>query len=394
MKKKILFVMNSLICGGAEKSLVTLLRCIDYERYDVDLYLFEQTGLFMELIPSQVHLLPSPYFWNFFNKPFKQSIAFFIKKGRVDLVFCRIAQGKICRRYKNCAEAEQRLWKYIRRGIHPLVQEYDAAIGYLEKNPIYFIVDQVKAKRKIGWIHTDYSKLSQDLDFESQYFSQLQHIITVSIECEEILKNLFPQQAFKIATIENLLIPEFVREMAGKKRNIENHMIKIATAARLAEPKGIDLAIDACKLLVDQGYQIIWKIIGDGPLHEILTEQIKRKNLEGVFILEGEKKNPYHYMKEADIYVQPSRFEGKSIAIEEAKILCKPIVVTAYPTVRQQIEDEVTGLIVDQTAVGISQGIIRIIEDDLLKQKLSLNLTMQDLGNRDEIKKLYRLMEA
>lgn len=393
MKKNILFVMPDLECGGAQKSLVTLLNCINYKEYEVDLFLFQQTGDFMDMIPEEVNLLQSSKYWDIINSSFVNSILKLIINFRFDLVIARIAQTIICRKYKN-ALGEQKFWKFINSAFSKMDKEYDVAIGYMEKNPIYFSVDKVKARKKIGWIHTNYGILKHSLNFEEKYFNKLDYIVTVSDECAEILKKLFIKQVPKVRVIENIILPSLINKMANEKVLENNKHFKIVTVARLAPPKGIDIALEACKILVEDRCEFIWYVIGDGIQHKDLDKKIYELELENNFKLLGTKPNPYPYIKEADIYVQPSRYEGKSIAIEEAKILSRPIVVTNYKTVKDQIDNEVNGVIVETNSKGIYEGIKKLMYSSELRNRLSNNLKNENSGNEFEVEKLYKLLNA
>ena len=152
------------------------------------------------------------------------------------------------------------------------------------------------------------------------------------------------------------------------------------------------MAIEACRLLVDKGIEIAWYVIGEGEERQRLERMIADYGLQRHFILLGLKDNPYPYVKQADIYVQPSRFEGKSIAIDEAKILQKPIVVTSFSTAADQITHERNGLIVEMSAEAVADGIERFVKDDSLRSRCVAALRAEPLGTEHEIEKLYELL--
>ncbi len=273
-------------------------------------------------------------------------------------------------------------------------KKYDVAIGYLEKTPIYFCVDKVNAKKKIGFIHNDYDKLGMDPEIDQKYFDKLGNIVTVSEECASVLKQRFPVYKDKVEVMYNIVSPKVINKMSSNHLNIKYRGVNLVSLGRLHQQKGFELAIEACKNLIDSGYKIKWHVIGEGEERTKLEKLIKANRLEENFILLGLKENPYPYIKNADIYVHPSRFEGKSIAIDEAKILNKPIVVTNFTTVKDQIKDQETGLIVDMTSSSIAEGIKRLLDDDHLRGKLTNNLSKEKLGTESEIEKLYKLFNA
>jgi glycosyltransferase involved in cell wall biosynthesis len=393
MKKKLLFVIPSLTSGGGEKSLVNLLSQIDYALYDVDLFLFSKSGLFFKSIPKEVNILDVPNNYYIFTKKIGKSINYFLKSGKLNLVYNRIMFSIKTRIIKNISISEQRSWKYQSKSFNILEKEYDVAIGFLEKSSIYFVVDKVKSKKKIGWIHTNYSNSGMDNKYDNPYFKQLDNIVTVSDECANSLKEHFLHLNEKIKVIYNIVSPKIINDLSHKEilgdfYNDKNYT-NIITVARLSEEKGIDLAIKSCKILLNKGYKIRWNVLGEGNERSKLESLIESTGLEKNFMLLGVKENPYPYIRNSDIYVQPSRYEGKSIALDEAKILLKPIVVTNFKTVNDQISDGLNGLIVDMDEDGISNGVETLIKDIDIKNKLINNLILEKLGTEDEIKKLY-----
>jgi glycosyltransferase involved in cell wall biosynthesis len=394
MKKNILFAINNLHCGGAEKALISLLETIDYSMYNVDLFLFKHEGLFFNKIPKQVNLLEEPYEYQYFDMSIKTAFNDCIKKGRIDIAFSRVCAGYIFNVEKNRARCEQRVWKYISKSLKNNNKQYDVAIGYLEKNPIFFCIDKVNANKKIGFIHNDYDKLGMDPNIDIEYFDKLDHIVTVSEECANVLKKRFSMYKKKIEVMYNIVSPNVINNMSLESINFSGKGIKLVSVGRLNHQKGFEMAVEACKFIIESGYDVKWYVLGEGEERSKLEQRIKENNLQEIFILLGMKENPYPYIREADIYVQPSRFEGKSIAIDEAKILHKPIVVTNFSTAKDQIRNEENGLIVDMNSQSIFEGIIKLINDKELRSNLIENLTKESLGTESEIQKLYELMKA
>ncbi|MFB9325059.1 glycosyltransferase [Paenibacillus aurantiacus] len=393
MKKKLLFVMNNLTCGGAEKALVSLLGTIDYSRFDVDLLLFKHEGLFMKQIPQQVRLLAEPRDYRYFDMPVKTAVADCLRRGRLGLAVARVRAGFIFRGEPNRVRCEQRVWKYVAQSLPPLAQSYDAVIGYLEKNPIYYGVEKVNAVRKIGFIHNDYDRLGMDPGLDYAYFEQLDDIVTVSEGCVEVLKKRFPMLEDRIALMPNIVSPALIRELAQEQApDLARGALTLVSVGRLSAQKGYELAIEACALLVAAGYDVKWTVIGEGEERERLSALIRARGLTERFLLAGLRENPYAYMRQSDIFVQTSRFEGKSVAIDEAKILGKPIVVTDFPTAKDQIEDGVNGLIAAMDARSVTEAIRRLAEEPALRESFARRLAEEELGTEQEIETLYRFI--
>jgi len=395
VKKNLLFITNKLVCGGSEKALISVLEALDYSKYNVDLFLFKHEGIFMNKIPKEVNLLPEPENYKYFDMSFKQSISELLCKGKVGTALSRGALGYLAKTEDNGAIIEQKMWKYLSSTLSEIKKEYDVAIGFQEKNPIYFCVDKVKAKKKIGWIHTDYSKLGLTIDKERAFFNGLDYVITVSEELVTILKGHFPEQNHKFKCIYNIVSPKTIQKMADEEVELatENDKdVKLVSVGRLAREKGLDLSLEAVDILIKRGHNLKWYLIGEGNVRQYLEEKIKEKQLEDRVILLGQKENPYPYINNCDIYLQTSRYEGKSISIDEAKILCKPILITNFETAKDHIKHEENGIISELDPLAVANDLERIIKNKNLRDTLSNNLLKEKLGTEDEIYKLYHLI--
>lgn len=387
MKKRILFVIPSLRSGGAEKSLVVLLSLMDYEKYDVDLLCFRRDGLFYDKIPPQVNVIKETERYEMFDGDAKSAIMYFIKKGNI---FSAIDRLKYAR--KSLTEEER--WTLLQKQLPEIKKEYDCAVGYLEGNASYFVADNVKAKRKICYVHNDFKKLGLNEGKNRELFSKCDKVVTVSQLCLESLSDVFPEFNEKFLIIENITSPKIINEYAQEEAPYKKRTgcFILNTVGRLAPQKAIDLAVKACAVLKEKGYLFRWYHIGTGDLKAEIESLIKKLNLEEEFILLGEKSNPYPYVGQCDIYVQPSRYEGKSIAIDEAKCLCRPIVTTDFTTVEDQIADGVNGLICEMTESDLADKIEKLLTDESLRKKLSDNLSKEKKGNEEELEKFYSIL--
>ncbi|OBZ12321.1 glycosyltransferase [Bacillus sp. FJAT-26390] len=390
MKKKLLFVMNNLNCGGAEKSLISLLQTIDYSKHEVDLFLFKHEGMFLKKLPHEVNVLAAPALYPYFDMSIKDAVIDCFKHRRFRLAAARIGAGYVYRTEKNIAKSEQKAWRYLSQSLAGLNKEYDAAIGYLEKTPIYYVIEKVKARNKIGFIHNDYDKLGMDPKIDAVYFKKLNYIVTVSEECVSLLKERFPEFEHKIELMHNIVSPAAIIDMSIDEPYLQKNEFTIASVGRLNYQKGFDMAVDACERLVQDGYKFKWYIVGEGQEREKLEKLISAKKLENSLILTGLQENPYPYIKQCDLYVQTSIFEGRCLTITEAKILNKPIVSTNFSVIYDQLNHEENGLIVNQDAASIYEGIKRLIDDESLRNHFVHNLQKEALGTEDEIHKLYQ----
>lgn len=393
LKKNLLFVMGNLRCGGAEKSLISLLQTIDYNLYNVDLQLFSVEGLFLKQVNSKVVILPEIEEYHYFDMSLSKALFQAFKKGRWYIIFNRIIAGYIFKTEKNLSRCEQRVWKYISKCVKKSSKKYDAVFGFLEKSPVYYAVEKVDAVKKIGFIHNDYEKLEMDKNIDLNYFEKLDYIVTDSKECKEVLVHNFPSCNEKIKVIFNIVSPVLIRKLAIEpiRDNFPNGL-KIVSIGRLENQKGYDFAIDALKIVKEKGVNFHWIILGEGVEKQKLVQQIAKNNLVENISFVGIKENHYPYVKMADVFMQTSRFEGKSIAIDEAKIVGKPILVTNFSTVNDQITHRETGYITEMNPDSIAEGVIELLQKENLRNQLSENLSKLTLGTESEIEKIYELL--
>lgn len=393
MKKKVLFVINNLNCGGAEKALISLLQLMDYSRYEVDLLLLKKEGLFLENVPKEVHVLPSPKEMRYFDMSIKRALIDSLKQFRWDVFFARIGAVYVLKTERNVNVREQKMWKFLSFCLKKVDKKYDVAIGYLQKTPNYFCIEKVTASKKIAFVHTDYKQAKMDSSIDHPYFSKFDDIVTVSETCKQILEEEFPECLPKLSVMHNIVSSTLIRKMADEPIETLDGQVTLISIGRLVELKGYDLIVAAGRILRESGVtNFKWYIIGEGPMRAQLDDMIAQQQLQNHFVFLGVKDNPYPYIKNVDVVVHASRFEGKSIAIDEAKILNKPIVVTNFETVFDQIEHGVNGLIVSMTSAEIANAIQRILNHSDLKRTLVSNLEKEQKGNESEIDVLYSLL--
>ncbi|PEI88016.1 glycosyltransferase [Bacillus toyonensis] len=398
-KKRILITSFDMEIGGVERSLIGLLNTIDYSKYDIDLMLFKHEGGFFSLLPKEPNLLEELQQYTTFRKSIKQ----ILQEGHFSIGITRVigkVMGVMHGRFVNSKEPGyfviQYGWRISLPFLPKLREEYDVAISFLW--PHYFIGDKVRAKRKIGWIHTDYSNIQLNKEMECKMWGEIDDIVAVSESCRETFLNSLPYINKEVQVIENIIDSEFVCEQSNEgditqEISINSKRIKLITVARLSHAKGIDDAIYALRQLLDQRYDIEWYIVGYGPQEAELKLLIDKLGLQDKFVLLGKKINPYPYIKACDIYVQPSRYEGKAVTVREAQILKKPVLITNFSTAKSQLENGVDGYICPMGIKGIVEGIKKMIDDVEFRNEIVNNVSQKNYGNEIEVEKIYRLIE-
>lgn len=385
--KKILFVIRSLEFGGAEKSLVNLLHELPEGACEVDLLLFKKRGDFLAQVPRWVRILEIP-------EALERLFAPPRKAGRyMPVKLIGTACAKLFRKTRKQRMAFR--WRHFYKKVIPkLSGSYDAAVAYVGTEVLYYVADCVQAKKKYVWIHNDYRTASYSKEDDLPYLEKMEGIVSVSPDCVEVLRQEFPQFANKLHYLQNITSSAVVKSLADSFLPEEyTKTCNILSVGRLSRQKGFDLAIEACAILKQQKVDFCWYVIGTGDQEEKLKELIARYDVADCFRLLGTRSNPYPYMKHCTFLAQPSRFEGKSVVLDEAKILATPILATAYPTVADQIQDGLEGHIVDMTPEDIARGVTEMISNPAMVENIRQYLSAGEYGNQQEAEKYRKLME-
>lgn len=391
--KKIIFVMPKFGLGGAEKSLLILLKMLSNFSYlEITLLLFRKEGDFINELPNSVKLIDGTEKMKYLY-PTKSYRGKKIKKIMYTLFRCFATfLSKIFTKNNNSRSQFRWRWFYSKI-IDDLPGKYDLACGFLDGEAVYYVAEKVNASLKIAWNQNDYRSSGFNKKIDNYYFSKIDKIIVISNICESIMREEFPQFANKLVQIQPLILRSYLLEKVSEymPAEVDNDVFSICSVGRLVEQKGFDLAIEAAKILKSIGLHFKWFIIGNGELFDSLKAQIEKNGLlENVFLL-GEKKNPNPYIYKCDIFVQTSRYEGKSVVLDEAKVIGKPIIITNYPTAKDQIINNVNGLIVDMNAQSIANGIKTLMENKELMNSFIENLSYTSNENKiiEDYKKIF-----
>ncbi len=393
IKKKILFVIDSLAIGGAEKSLVTLLSMLDYAKYDVDLQLFAKWGQLLEFIPKQVNQLPEIPYITFLQKSTIEQL----RSLNPLKLFPGYIYRRLIRKHKlSTIDSSCAYWKCFRHRIERNNKHYDIAIGYGQGTPTMYVADKVTASKKLAWINACYAPEGKSKDFLRNIYSKIDSIVPVSDGVKKIFSDVYPEFENKMAVIWDIINPTIINQMSTFPRTIKFDHEKpvIITLSRLeCDEKGMDITLQVAKVLNDNGLEATWHIFGEGSYHTEMTRFINENNLSGFLFLHGAVNNPYPYLADATIYVQTSRAEGFGLSVAEARLLNKPIVTTAYKGVDNQIIDGENGIVTSLEPHDIAKKIINLLSDKPLYEKIRTYLKSEKKGNPEEINKIYDLFE-
>ena len=370
--KKLLFIINTLGCGGAERAMLNLFSALDSNKYEISLFVLTGQGELRRELPENVRLI---------NKKYKE-VSVLTKKGRrlLTLSVLKAGIGKalflrrapyiiknfLIMRKKGKIMPDKLLWRLLSDGAPKIQEEYDLAVAYLEGGATYYVADYVKAKKKAAFVHIDYEKAGYTRELDLDCYEKFDRIFTVSDEVKEHFLSVYPEYECKTSVFNNILNQERIKKMAEQGEGFNDGFkgLRILTVGRLTRQKRYDVAINAMKLMKEKiGVPIRWYVLGEGDLRQELEQQIKSAGLENDFILMGVKENPYPYYKGCDFYVHATEFEGKSIALQEAQVLGKPILATDCSGNREQIENGTDGILCELDPGQVCEKLLYMINN-------------------------------
>ena len=384
MKKRVLFLIDSLTCGGAEKSLISLLPLLDYSQIDVDLLMFKRGGVFEKYVPQQVRVISHRLYGS----------------GFVDQLSQRLHQ--MCfswnLRFGKKRHGAETHWRAMHQAVMPLEGQYDVAIAYQQGMPTFFLATKVNAVKKVAWINADVLAAGYDMDYCKQFYDKMDAVVAVSQKLFDLLSVRASWMQDKLHCVYDIINPEVVRTLAQEQvtdMNPVGDALSIVTVGRLTKPKNHLLALDAAHILKDNGLDFVWYFVGEGEMRTAIEQRIADLGLADNVILLGLKENPYPYMAKADVYVQTSAFEGFGMTIAEAKMLHRPVVSTNFDVIHDQIVDHQNGLIADMTPQNVAEKILELIADEELRGSISKSLANETYSTViTEPAKVMRLITA
>ena len=392
MKKKLLFVIDSLGIGGAEKSLLTLLNCIDTKKYDIDLQLLSKGGEFEKFLTKDINILPNIDYLSYCAKSIVSTIS-------PKYLISRLCYSLKLRLNKAASHPDKAVmfWKSVKKSFSKNNEQYDVAIAYSQGVPTFYVVDKVNAKTKIAWVNSSLLINGKTLEFNQSYYSKYNQIVAVSSSAKEVLQSKFYNISDKISVIYDIIDSNTISQMASECiiDLMSDNKITILTVARLNNKhKGYDIALDVAKILNKRGVDFVWYAVGEGGFRAEMESYLKINNLTDKFILLGAKGNPYPYFRACDLYVQTSRHEGFGLSIAEARILNKPVITTEFDAVWNQMVQGKNGIVVPIDANAVADAIQDLIEHPEKMRAISDYQRTEKKGNLEELEKFYNLIES
>lgn len=351
--KKVLFIMNSLPGGGAEKVLYDILKRLDKKKYHVEIFLINNEGIYIEKI-KQLGI--------------KIDYLFSKRKDKINFI--------LYKKIKSCfLLIKKKIYLKFPKLISKLKnRKYDIEIAFLEGNPTLLLSHRKTEALKISWIHNDLKKHRVlSIKTEKKSYSKIDKIICVSNDAKKSINYLYPELKAKIEVIYNPIPKEEILKNGLKESNIySSEKVNLITVGRLNKQKGYDILLKTHNELLKEGLDYNLYILGEGEERKELEQYIKDNNIEKNTFLLGFKENPYPYIKEADIFISSSRYEGYPLVICEAICLEKPIIATKCTGPNEILEDGKYGLLAEvENVESLKENMKKLILSEELRKKYS-----------------------
>lgn len=384
MKKRVLIASYNMIVGGSTTALIGLLNAFDTTTYDVDLILYKNEGRLFDFIPSNIHILPEAFDCSGklggFRKWVRGILSGYLLKAKIENM-----------KIRKDGMSQQILYDFqVNQLSRKIEGHYDIAIGFLEGWADRYIASKVDADIKVGWLHSTFSKIGIIPKLEIAWMDKVDKIAVVAQSCAEDFVKTLPQYKNKTYYIPNIIDENYIRTRASEidaedieyKQFAASKKFKIISVCRLSiETKGLDRMINAAEKLMKDGYSFVWYVVGEGSDRNTIEKMILQRNLQEYFILAGVRTNPYPFLKAANIMCMASRWEGMPSTVTEAKILGVPSVVTEYLSAREQIEQKIEGIIVDNNDDSIEDGLRWCLDNKSELNRMREYLSSKNYGN-------------
>lgn len=400
MKKKILFVINTLSRAGAEMALMELLRSLDPKQYDLSLFVLMAQGEMLPEVPDYVRIRNSSFCTESVlteagrKHMTKRVLKAMAARGTalrrspflISQAAAMLAKGKL--------SFDKLLWPVLADGAERFDEEFDLAVAYLEGGSAYYVANHVRAKKKAAFVHTNYHQAGYTRHNDGSCYLKYDQVFAVSKEGQESLYAVYPELRGRVEIFHNLLNVERIVRMSQEPGGFPDGSgaARILSVGRLIPAKAFDLCIDAMKLLKDRGVKAKWYVLGEGDQRSFLESRIRGNGLEEDFILVGAVDNPYPWFAQADLYAQFSRYEGWGIAIQEARILGCAIVASDCNAIREQLENGAGGRLCKLSADEMAAAIQDMLEHPEMMAHYRKISSEKIWSQQNEMQKLYDLL--
>jgi len=365
--KKAVFVLPHMGLGGVERSFLGLLRYAPKQDWDITLLLLSPGGELLNEVPEWVHVrCPSS---GGAAERFRAGISGALKKLKTRRVFsfAKSVYHKFGPKLQHRADSET----------------FDVAVAYSDGLATWYVASAIRAAKKIAFVHTDFLQAGYNAQSERPVYQGYDSIYFGSAQSRARFLELLPGLSAKTEVLPNCIDREHIRLLAQEPcEALDMEGVSLMTVSRLSPEKGLEKIPMLLNMLQADGVHVHWYVVGGGSEGERLKAEAARLGVERHLTLLGPKNNPYPYMAQCDVYVQPSNYEGYCIALAEARALGLPCVACAFSGAEEQIRNGVTGFVTGMEASELYKGLKPLVESKERRSMFRRNLEIE--GHRDQ----------
>ena len=370
-KRKVFIAIHQLNIGGAQKALISALNAIDYNKNDVTLYVRKDRLDLLPLVNKNVSkIIINKDKTKYYRKPYTAFLTgvVFLKK------LLKQDTKKTEEKIRNYIVNSQ--IKYENKHYFSGNTEYDVAVSYIQDYTAKSVAGNVNAKKKVVFYHGSTDPLHS---INVEVFNHFDKIYCVSNGAMQAVKSFYPEHAEKFDYIDNFVDAQGIKMKSGEfVPDFDENKLILCTCGRMTEEKGFDLAVETALILKNQGVDFKWWFVSDGRCRGYIDELIEKRLLTDYITITGIVDNPYPYMKNCDIYVQPSYEESFGLTIYEAMVLNSLVVSTATVGAKDIISNGENGLLSKVSSKSLAHNIRLLYNDDELQIKIKDNLSKKD----------------
>ena len=376
-KKRILFVAHHLTIGGVQKSLVSALSAVDYDKYEVGLYVRKNRLDVLPFIDKRVKVIINDDKTHYYRHP---KIVWYSAMEKVFSIIKKPEKARTVKQ-KSAVYIRDAQMEYEKERFFSGI-EYDVAVAYVQGVTALFVDRCVNAAKKIVFYQ---GSVDESHEIHEKVFPHYDLIAVEHGDIKKLLCGWYSGIEDKIRVVENYTDYTLIRRL-GEEETVpkDENGVTLCTCSRFSPEKGIDLAAEAAAVLKERGVRFRWYLVGDGPERGKVEAIVKERGLEDCVVLAGMRKNPYVYMRACDIYVQPSRNEALSISMLESQIMCAPMVSTRTAGGLAMVREGVNGTLADIDPVSLADAIERLANDRQTLGKMRAYLESLDYSAEEK----------
>lgn len=384
---KIIVLTTTLSQGGITSFLIPLVNLLTELGHEVTLAYTKDEGKYISRCNKSVNYIK-------YNTPSRTDV---LKIWLKHLAFYDMSRLFFRRsKSKPYNPSVQRLNYITAQSIYVTDQYFDVAISTAEGFCNAVVANKINSKRKIGWVHPDMGEIGLDVKAGKEILDKLNYVVAVSESGYNSLVKFYPEDRHKIVYIENLMDVEYINQRGLEPINdtiIPTNCMIIVTVCRIAnEAKRLDRVVKVASILKEKKNDFRWYVIGDGQDKDCIQSLISKNGLEQYVILTGGKNNPLPYVKKADCFVLTSQYEGKPIAVEEAKILHTPVIVTEYTSAHAQVPKEL-GVVVSNKDGELEHQMVDLLMDDNWLQSIKCSNHEYEYSNKQNVELIKKIIQ-